>query len=89
MKRLLFLGLVLLSLSACTVIVLPGRVPPKFYNGQEVQTVENKWKVTIIGTACDSRAEQINFETCRYTVQLPFKGKRTLIFEEAELEEIK
>ena len=62
--------------------------PPKFQQYQKVQTVENKYPVTIVGTKCDVPIDQRYFASCRYEVRLPFKGKRVLTFEEAELEEI-
>lgn len=82
--------ILLITLTGCSVIVVGfGAKPPKFHNGQEVQTVENKYRVTVIGTACDVRSDQQEFESCRYLVRLNFKGRRTLMFEESELEEIK
>ena len=86
MRKLLII-LTLLGQTAC-VEMRENLRPPQFHQYQKVQTVENKWPVTVIGTKCDVPVTQREFGSCRYLVQLPFKGQRVLMFEEAELEEI-
>jgi hypothetical protein len=86
MRKLLIL--LMLGLQTACIQVVENVRPPKFRQFQEVQTVENKYPVTIIGTKCDVPADQASFASCRYLVRLKFKGMRTLMFEEGELEEL-
>jgi hypothetical protein len=87
MKKLIVLTS-LIFLTACVPIVNNVR-PPRFQNQQEVQIIETKYRVKVVGTSCDVPIEQQEFASCRYLVKFPLRGNRTMMFEEAELEEIK
>lgn len=74
---------------AAMLFVMTGCIrpckPPKFYNGQTVQLVDGKARVTIVGTSCDGNGPC----SCRYVVKLNADLYVSGLVGEFEIEEAK